>query len=127
MCEIANKYEIPCVDLFPLQPVFTKENMEVERETFWKKLYLLENVEGCVLVSKSKGYPVCKLKSDWYVNIHRSCDQIANGKAYPWKCVIEETLDDVYPRLTNDLRERLEKFNDAVKKRIQERTLLCNL
>ena len=66
VCEIANKYEIPCVDLFPLQPVFTKENMEVERETFWKKLYLLENVEGCVLVSKSKGYPVCKLKSDWY-------------------------------------------------------------
>lgn len=47
---------------------------------------------------------------------------MALGTVIPWKVVIEETLDDVLPRLSDDLKTQMQLFSDAVMEGLQRKS-----
>lgn len=113
--EIATNFNVPCVKVFDLQP-------EDGWKTYLPKIYSLEKLEGCVVISKTTGKPLCKLKCNWYVNIHKACSEIRDSTVIPWQCVINETLDDVLPRLSEDLVNQMQNFNKAVIEGMEEKS-----
>ena len=65
-----------------------------------------EDIEG-VVIRYSNGH-MLKLKSDWYVSIHRKKDLMANERKF-FKLVLEDNLDDVLPTLLPDDKKEVEQ------------------
>lgn len=84
---------------------------------FVEELRQREDLEGIVLTF-ADGHMV-KVKTDWYVRLHRAKDQIANERRLV-DLVLSDRLDDLLPLLPEEDRPRVRKFADAVASDLSE-------
>lgn len=63
---------------------------------------------------------MAKVKSDWYVAIHKAKENLLYER-YVLKMVLENTADDVIPHLLDDDRRRLEQYRDTALDEILKR------
>jgi T4 RnlA family RNA ligase len=66
-----------------------------------------------VVIQFDDGHMV-KVKSDWYVSLHRAKARIETRESDVLKLVLEEKLDDILPLLSDDDKARVRKFTDHV-------------
>lgn len=78
---------------------------------FVEDLRQKENVEG-VVITFADGHMV-KVKTDWYVQLHRAKDKIARER-HLIALILDDGLDDLLPALPEDDRARVRKFADAL-------------
>ena len=76
-------------------------------DQFLSDLRQKENTEG-VVIAFADGHMV-KVKTDWYVQLHRAKDKISRER-HLIALIIEDKLDDLLPVLPLDDRERVEQF-----------------
>lgn len=68
---------MPCVGLFEIQP---SSELVKNGNGFLSTVYNnMDKLEGCVIVSKTNGRPLCKLKCNWYNDIHRACGEMKDS------------------------------------------------
>ena len=102
MQELAAEYQLDLVKAYP----GTVENMEaLVRET-----HEMEGEEGWI-IRWADGHMV-KLKSQWYVRIHRAKDALMQEKNL-LELILEEKLDDVKSFLQEDDLKRVENYERA--------------
>ncbi len=101
MIDIASRFGIPYVE--------TIGSSNVDMREFQSTVKSMTGVEGYV-VAFQDGHRV-KIKSDEYVLIHRSKDELRFEKN-AIRIVLENKIDDVCPHLQKDDRDRLLKFAD---------------
>ena len=106
LASIASDYNVPVVKKYT-------DNIE-NPETFLAELYDKKGIEGCVLVQKSNGIPLCKVKCKWYSGIAKNTNYIGHSNSVPWEVTINETWDDIIGHLEPDLKANMIAFNDAV-------------
>lgn len=76
-----------------------------------------EGIEGYVLVHPSGAR--AKLKTDWYVLLHKS-KELASREKDVVKCIMEDTLDDLLPLLQEEDKKKVKDFAlQAIKGMIQ--------
>lgn len=73
------------------------------------------DIEGVVIRFDSGN--MIKIKTDWYVAIHRAKENLLHEKNV-LKLILEEKLDDVLPHLMEDDRKRVEKYQKEVIKSV---------
>jgi RNA ligase len=75
----------------------------------------LEDAEGVVI--QFKNGDMVKMKSDWYVRIHKAKDKISDDRRI-LECILENEIDDLLPILSdydvNRIRELEHNFLDAI-------------
>lgn len=88
-----------------------RENIEVlDLDAFAKEAYQNEGFEGYVVLT-TKGF--VKIKTNWYVNLHRTKDSITNNKDL-FLNIVENTVDDLKQLFSSDLVS-LKKIDDFEK------------
>lgn len=97
--EIGAKFGIPVVKAFPGTVSSMESLKEITRNS--------ENIEGWVL-RFSDGHMV-KIKTDWYVRIHKTKDNL-NFEKNIVDLIVNEKLDDAKSFMLDDDRHRVEKF-----------------
>ena len=104
VADLAIKWGIPIVD-------------KVERsdtssfDDYVAALKAQEDIEGIVVIF-TDGHRV-KVKTDWYVQMHRAKDRISSER-HVIALVLNDELDDLLPMLPEDDRKRVQRFADAV-------------
>lgn len=95
----AHNYNIPVVPI-------TVGGIKPENLTWFKGLVAeQENVEGVVIRFES-GH-MLKVKTSWYIRIHRAKDEI-NSERKVVACIVNEQIDDLIPSLVMDIdKERV--------------------
>ena len=78
---------------------------------FVEDLRQKEGIEG-VVITFADGHMV-KVKTDWYVQLHRAKDQIARER-HLIALILGNKLDDLLPALPEDDRDRVLKFASAI-------------
>lgn len=78
---------------------------------FVEELRQKENVEG-VVITFNDGHMV-KVKTDWYVQLHRAKDKIARER-HLIALILDDGLDDLLPVLSDEDKNRVKKFADAI-------------
>ena len=103
MCKLAGVYGIPVVKEYPLDFTDLPHAVSVIRS--------LEGEEG-VVIRWDDGHMV-KLKSDWYVSLHRAKAAITQERA-TIQLILNEKTDDLIPILPENDVKRLHMFADAI-------------
>ncbi|KAL9645956.1 hypothetical protein ABK040_001063 [Willaertia magna] len=87
-----------------------------------KEIEMEKGNEGYVMVLKS-GF-MFKIKSDWYLNIHKTNEMLqteAMREGRVWILILENKLDDVLPHIHSEEHlKRLEAFNNVVVDRLMK-------
>lgn len=68
----------------------------------------MEDEEG-IVIAFNDGHMV-KVKSDWYVGLHRAKAAIETRECDVVKLILEEKIDDILPLLSDDDKQRVLKF-----------------
>lgn len=79
--------------------------------SFVEELRKREGVEG-IVITFDDGHMV-KVKTDWYVQLHRAKDQIARER-HLIALILNDKIDDLLPALPESDRARVEKFSVAL-------------
>lgn len=87
----------------PLVKTFDRGNIE----DFVQHTRNLTDKEGYV-ITFNDGHKI-KLKSDWYVMLHKTKDKISHER-YVVELIINEAIDDILPVLQEEDREMVEKY-----------------
>lgn len=106
--EIGDLYNIPVVKAF-------QSNVD-DIHKFVDELSKMENTEG-VVVRFDDGHMI-KIKTDWYVKIHRAKDILSREHDVA-QLILENKLDDLKPLLLQEDLNRLIKFENDFIKRIE--------
>lgn len=77
-------------------------------ESFIKIHSSMRDREGDVIFWHNTGQMV-KLKNDWYVQLHRTVDELRQWRHVTAKYYANE-LDDIYPKITEKVRTEIEAF-----------------
>lgn len=104
---VSEQYEIPVVKSF---------NVTID------KIKSMTGVEG-VVVRFASGNMI-KVKTDWYVAIHKAKDGLLHEKNVI-KLILEEKLDDIIPHLSQDDKDKLIKYKDVLLDNIEKNVILC--
>lgn len=72
-----------------------------------------ENLEGCVLKLEDI-HAWFKIKSDWYFAQSRSHLLLPSSERQLWGAILSGTMDDLLPKLTPEVRDRVEKFSESL-------------
>lgn len=80
-------------------------------DAFITELRKREDAEG-VVITFADGHMV-KVKTDWYVQLHRAKDQISRER-HLIALLLEDKVDDLLPVLPQPDRERVERFGKAL-------------
>lgn len=97
---------------FHVPIVKTWNSLEYRPEELLEIVKNLEGEEG-VVVQFMNGDMV-KIKSDWYIRIHRAKDKIATDRRL-LECILNNELDDLLPCLAEADRERITNFEKNFK------------
>ncbi|MCX6783394.1 MAG: hypothetical protein NTZ20_05450 [Candidatus Levybacteria bacterium] len=87
------------------------DNTENKILEFKNLIKLLENEEGVVILFDN-GHMI-KLKSDWYVSLHRAKSLLENERAVVG-IVLDNGEDDLYPLLSEEDKGRLSNFSKGL-------------
>ena len=98
----ATKYDVPVVEA--LSPIS-------DLDAFVSDLKQQENQEGVVIAFES-GHMV-KIKTDWYLQLHRGKDQISRERPLIG-LILNDKLDDLLPLLTEDDKKEVIAFADDI-------------
>lgn len=79
--------------------------------TFVEDLRKMEGIEG-IVITFDDGHMV-KVKTDWYVQLHRAKDQIARER-HLIALILNDKIDDLLPALPDDDRARVLRFQAAL-------------
>lgn len=101
MCALGSRYDVEVVQQYGDMPF----------EELHQHIKGLEGIEG-VIIRDGYGH-MRKLKTDHYLTIHRTKDQI-NLEKNILRMVVTETVDDLMPLLIPEDAERVVKYRDAV-------------
>jgi RNA ligase len=104
----ATEYRIPVV------PVYNGSMDDLKNKT---------DIEG-IVVRFDSGHMV-KVKTDWYVAIHRAKENLLFEKDI-LKMILEEKLDDVLPHLKDDDRKRIEKYQREIGETVDAHAFAVN-
>jgi RNA ligase len=95
-------------------------------KTFVESIYNASDIEG-VVVRFNSGH-MLKVKTEWYVNIHRAKDQLLHEKNVI-ELILDQKIDDVIPYLLEDDKKKLYDFmfdfEEGIKKK--STTIECEL
>jgi len=103
--ELSQKYNIPLVRSFPYD---SNNILDIVRQQ--------EDTEG-VVVRFEDGHMI-KIKSDWYVRIHKVKSALENEREVVAMALNNE-LDDMYPVLPEADAEKIRKFSSAILNEIE--------
>jgi len=109
ICQAASLYNIPYVQKTKASVLETKE---------------LENIEG-VVVLFNDGHKI-KVKSDWYVRIHKAKENLLFEKNVI-KMILEEKTDDIIPMLPEEDKNRLKVYTTELINKIDDHTTKLSL
>ena len=109
VCQLGDLYNIPVVKEI-------RSNIRDDTRSFLSDLRQKENTEG-VVITFDDGHMV-KVKTDWYVQLHRAKDKISHER-HIIALVLEDKVDDLLPVLPDEDRERVIEFSTAVNQDIQ--------
>lgn len=104
---VANQYDIPVVQEMK-NPVDTISSMK--------------DIEG-VVVRFDNGHMI-KIKSEWYVAIHKTKENILFEKNVI-KLILEDKLDDILPNLSNSDVDRLLSYKETLLNNIDQHVIFC--
>lgn len=108
-CDIAKRYNIPVVKVI--------HNSHGSIDNFVKHIYGCKDIEG-VVVRFNSGH-MLKIKTEWYVNIHRAKDACLHEKRV-LSMILDDKLDDVIPFLPKEDVDHLLTYRDNVWKGIKD-------
>lgn len=101
MVEMANAYSIPSV-----KPLYDGVG---DVNSFVEELKERDDIEG-VVIRFNNGHMI-KMKTDWYVLLHRTKDQIYK-ESNIIRLILDDKLDDLMPILMTEDAKRLEEYRD---------------
>lgn len=78
-------------------------------DTFLSQFDKLEDIEG-VVIQFEDGHMI-KVKTEWYVRLHKTKDQISSEKNVV-ELIINNQLDDIMPFLLDGDKEKIEKYQN---------------
>ena len=96
---IARAYDIPVVEEITGTFNNTEELVEAVKE--------YEDAEGIVL--RFDDGNMLKVKSDWYVNLHRIKSAVSDTRKLV-RCILADQVDDLYPILPEKERDEIKEF-----------------
>lgn len=96
---IARAYDVPVVEEIPGTFANTEELVKAVKE--------YEDAEGIVL--RFDDGNMLKVKSDWYVNLHRIKSAVSDTRKLV-RCILEDQVDDLYPILPEKERDEIKEF-----------------
>jgi len=103
MCDLAEEYGLPLVE--------TVSTSLSSIGQFVEELSRKEGIEG-VVITFDDGHMI-KVKTDWYVQLHRAKDQISRER-HLIALILDNKLDDLLPALPEDDRDRVLRFSSAI-------------
>ena len=104
-------------DLFPSIPIVKAYDPATDMEEFINKTRSKEDGEGFVIQFED-GHMI-KIKSDWYVRVHKAKEVLKYEKDV-LSLIVNEKLDDVIPFLEPKEVERIRKYESEVLKGIDD-------
>jgi RNA ligase len=96
---------------FEIEAVYTEFTSDKLIEKDIAKVADYEDDEGIVVVFTDGS--CLKVKSDWYVRLHRAKDQMFREKNV-LKLIAEDTIDDFYPLLDDSTQKQVQSYHDHV-------------
>lgn len=108
---IGNEYRVPVV-----KELFRKDRDVININAFIEDLKNMSDLEG-IVVRFDDGHMV-KIKTDWYVLLHRTKDEVSK-ETNIIRLILDEKLDDLLPILMEKDRGKLIEYRDTFIKNLE--------
>eukprot|EP01114_Cavostelium_apophysatum_P007449 TRINITY_DN19552_c0_g1_i1.p1 TRINITY_DN19552_c0_g1~~TRINITY_DN19552_c0_g1_i1.p1 ORF type:complete len:420 (+),score=92.83 TRINITY_DN19552_c0_g1_i1:68-1327(+) len=96
----------------PVVPLWGKQEEIKDMRDFLTKMKEEKDIEGTVL--RFDDGRMYKVKTEWYFSQSKSHIALPNNEREMWLMVLDQKLDDVYPKLSAEVRQQVDSFSQRL-------------